>query len=251
MGQINTSNIIHIYLDLSQTGNNELFERYTTQSIIKPIVENVLDKYGLHYEIKDLGAMGGGGGLGPTVLELVKQFIDNKDYIGFISYLIGRLKKITNSLVEMSLLSHKPKIYISFELEDESIYEDASNRYLSSQAINKLLNLSSILDRVIDEIHATFPIFNFEKVLGITYANPKFSITYLQESLGTNFINKGRLQNLINSLKFKPNNNIRLYLRFPLIERVDTTTYFNKGTEKYITKKYYIVISSNIIKDYF
>lgn len=247
MGHLDTSNFVHIYVDLSQKGNNELFERSPVHELLKPIIGKVLRRYGLHYNIMELGGMGGGGGTGPTAWEIIKQFIEYKELVGLAVYLLNSLKSVIAGAIGLVASYSSPKIYLSFKLEDESVYETPDIKSLSAQFSSKLLNLNQVMEVVIKEIMEELPLFDIEKVLRFSFTSLDYHITYTQGSCKSSSWNKSRLVILIKGLKVLPETDTTYELRRFLIRRTDGLKKFaRKKQTQYITKKYFMLFSSRI-----
>lgn len=251
MGQRRDINKIYCYIDFSQETNYSLFSRWEIHSLISKDVSNYLKQYKLEYEITPLGGMG--GGRVETLWEIIKFAWNNKDIIAIF---LASIKTILNipKYIKSTLNSLSspigPVINICLELRTNTNFTDKNLNIAFSQ---RLINLRLINDSICKELSNKYPIFRFNERLGLFSYPRKFGVNYELNADQKNTFNNFRLIRLIQGLKIKDNRYIRYcFSKWLLISRFDEILNIEGKTRMRTPyKRYYLLLSTHIISDYY
>lgn len=179
MGTVDSSKIIECYIDLSDYGNNYLFDRAAINKIISKDVSAYMDKYGLKYEILPLGGKGGGGGIFRLFGEGLKIAWDNREYIEAILALIKiaiKIPRFIYFLLNQTSFTEKPRVDINLgiELKDEVSAWERNMPFLNMYLAKKMLSLKQISDDLYDYLSDKYTLFKFDRSLSIYMPDAKF-----------------------------------------------------------------------------
>jgi hypothetical protein len=244
MGMTNEYNKIECITGLSLMHNYELFIDDEMYKRLKHSIEQFFDKYGLSYEISPVGGMGGGADL-QSVLGILKEFWQYKDYIGAVLYVLNKIFKFIPNLIHQlnSRLTQEYQPTVILHLATELLGENI-DRYL---IVNRLMNLSLIWENLLINLKEEFPLFNFEASFSLKNKDLGYSITF-KENLGNlGHFNKFRRTRIIKSCTLQKGFNITYTFRKLWVTRYDFITKIVRNKSIYYNKKYFLFLSSKII----
>lgn len=246
MGFKRDINTIHCYVDLSQDGNNAMFNREVVHEKFSKEVGSCLKKYGLEYKIEPLGEMGGGA---ETLLEVLKFAWENKGLVGVVIVLIKMILDIPqyiNRRLNTRISLQKPKVLIHLGLETK---QDCVDENLGL----RLTNLKLLNDEICNKLADKYPVFKFDQSFGLFICPRRFSIRYHLDSERQNVVNSYRLLRLFKSLQIRDNYySTYTFTKWLFITRLEGELNIEGNVKlRKLRKKYYLLFSTRILNDYF
>ncbi len=201
-------NTIQCSIDVSTYDSSNIMSRVNIHNILAKEIEEYFDKYKLQYNIKPLGGIGGGGGIGPTIFEIITKNLQNHDYLGLLLSFYNGFQLIINFLqkkLQESINKRKTPVTIGLSY----VVDDASYKSISSDLANiirgKLINLTHISDEISGLLKAKYPLFNYDKIFAITIIPLNYLHRYELDANKQGIFNNYRLQALIDKLPIQQN----------------------------------------------
>lgn len=250
MGYKRDINTIYCYVDLSLEGNKSFFTREQIHSRFSKEIEKIFKKYGLEYEITDLGGMGGGYEQG--LIELLKLILATQGLVSFvfeIGKLVIKIPKYFRNILNKIISNESTRAYITLSLETSENWQDKDLGYVLGQ---KLIVLKRLSDEICVNLKHKYPIIDTDQNFSLFISPRSFSVYYSLPKEQRNIFNTIRLFRLFKGLVIRNNLSISYYFNPIFIRRIDERLNVESSGARMRTpyKKYYLFLSTRIISDY-
>lgn len=250
MGQVFESDIVHCYIDLSDNGNNLLFNRSFIHTELSKRVSRIFNRYGIKYEIEPLGDKGGGGGVIMSVFwEIINAvWREIVTMPPIIIPLLARYKLGGSLSRNMARVDIELSIRSNEQCPDEDIF--ITSKWMGE----KLIELKYLSDVICRELSSRYSLFKYDQGFELSLPSLEFWVRYKINSEQQNIFNTYRIIRLFKALKIRKKFfSTYLFDRWLVIVREDGSLRQEDSFTRTRArgKKYYLVFSSNIIQDLF
>jgi len=245
--EVLTKDLKHVncYVFFSRINKSSIDYQVLYENLVRDISLG-LKKYGItSYEFYEAG--GGGDGL-ETIWDLLKILWENKDVISFVGSLISFFKNFFYQLEVRKVEKFYTEALVVFRLETNSKFNSLSKGEIEDTVSFTLANLLTITNAILDDQKSKYSAIHFNLSVEARLPFYDFSSTFnlIQEYRKSR---EKQMLRFLKSLKIKKGVTIQHDL-IPLhfVKRTDRTV-DSKGYSHF--KKYYMLFSTKILRDYF
>jgi len=218
-------------------------------------IKNILNRYHIDGFSEAVGGRGGG----PAILwEILKELWLKKEYIGMfialIKYFFDRLKDWKNHREEQTLDFSSPKLTLGFRLEDDGEYKIGDDLSLVNAY---LINLKFVADEVCEVLTKKYPSLTFNQWISLSLLESSFRISFSFPQKRRVNSTLSRFIHLVKNTRLRPKLTTSYDFPNPLIvrrsdfaaTRMTSGGWMSDGNRR--IKRYYLVFSNNVLRDFF